>query len=108
MFGKNSKFGFLMFGKRRNLEVQCLEKVQPQNSNVWKEPKFRIPMFGKGKFWNSSNWKKPKFLIQMCGNTKMQNTDVWKLLKFTIPMFRKSQNLEFQSLERAKMWNSNL
>ena len=44
----------------------------------------------------------------MCGNTKMQNTDVWKLLKFTIPMFRKSQNLEFQSLERAKMWNSNL
>ena len=44
----------------------------------------------------------------MCGNTKMQNTDVWKLLKFAIPMFRKSQNLEFQSLERAKMWNSNL
>ena len=42
----------------------------------------------------------------MCGNTKMQNTDVWKLLKFTIPMFRKSKNLEFQSLERAKMWNS--
>ena len=38
MFGKNSKFGFLMFGKRRNLEVQCLEKV-----------KFKIPMTGKSR-----------------------------------------------------------
>ena len=44
----------------------------------------------------------------MCGIAKMQNTDVWKLPKFKIPLFRKSQNLEFQCLEKGKMQNSNL
>ena len=48
-----------MFGKRRNLEFQCLKKPKFKNPmiekgkiympNVWKEPKFRIPMFEKAK-----------------------------------------------------------
>ena len=49
-----------MFGKRGNLELECLKKGEMQNFNVWKRPKFRmkakfrISMFGKSqnfKFW---------------------------------------------------------
>ena len=42
-----------MFGKRGNLELECLKKGEMQNFNVWKRPKFRmkakfrIAMFGK-------------------------------------------------------------
>ena len=31
-----------MFGKRENLEFQCLEKGKIQNSNVWKKAKLRM------------------------------------------------------------------
>ena len=44
----------------------------------------------------------------MCGNTKMQNTGISELPKFTIPMFRKSQNLKVQCLEKGQIQNSSV
>ena len=56
MFGKE-KIQNSNLRKRKNLEFQCLKKLNFQNSNVWKKPKFRIPMFGKAKIQNSNVWK---------------------------------------------------
>ena len=54
---KIAKFGIPMFGKRQNLEIQCLEKGRIYISNVWKMAKVRTPLFRKAKIYNSKVWK---------------------------------------------------
>ena len=65
-----------MFGKKQDLEFQCLEKGKIQNSNVWKKAKFRIPMFG----------KRQNLEFQCLEKRKIQNSNDWKKAKFRIPM----------------------
>ena len=66
-----------MFGKAKDKEFQCLEKLI-----------FGIPVFKKAEIHNSNVWKRKSTEFQCL---EMPN--------FTIPMFRKAQTREFQCLE---------
>ena len=45
--------------------------AQVKDSNVWKKPKFRIPMFGKSKNLEFQRLEKLKFRIPMFGKAKI-------------------------------------
>ena len=68
-----------MFWNCRNLQFQCFEKAKIQNSNLWKKPKCRIPIFEKRQNVKLQSLEKAKFGIPKFGKKK----------NFRIPMFGK-------------------
>ena len=91
-----------MLGKSRNLK-----------SSVWKDPKFRNPMFGEKPIFRNPTVRKSenlgfeclekhKFTIAMFAKGKMQKSNVWKKPKFRIAIFEKGQNLKLQCLGKLK------